>query len=257
LTQLSLTDPVNGTTADASVIATNNANIRAVINGGIDNGNINASAGIAASKLAGYPNTAGVFLNGQGNWVAPTSGVSYRKTTTKAVNTTTSATDLLNGEITIGANVLGTSNLAFISAWGDWKQNSGGTAGPPQMQLLLGASTLIDTNSIGLTVPNAATREPWFVDALIMNSGATNTQIVKFNLRVYSSANPGNNLVAAFTTGTGVYMGDNTTSLIEAAGVTTGAVDTTSGQALKLNVINASASANYETKLFGCLVVIL
>lgn len=49
---LSLTDPVNGTTADATLIATNNAAIKTTVNGGIDNSNISSSAAIALSKLA-------------------------------------------------------------------------------------------------------------------------------------------------------------------------------------------------------------
>lgn len=50
---LTLTDPVNGTNADASVIASNDAAIKAVVNGGLDNTNISASAGIVRSKIAG------------------------------------------------------------------------------------------------------------------------------------------------------------------------------------------------------------
>lgn len=72
---LSLTDPVNGTTADASLIATNNSAIKSVVNGGIDNSNINSSAAIAASKLAGYPSDSSKALLGDGSWGNPTSTV--------------------------------------------------------------------------------------------------------------------------------------------------------------------------------------
>lgn len=48
---LSLTDPVNGTTADASLIASNNSAIKTVVNGGIDNTNISSGAAIAGSKI--------------------------------------------------------------------------------------------------------------------------------------------------------------------------------------------------------------
>ena len=68
---LALTDPTNGTTADASLVANNNTAIKAVVNGGIDNGNISVSAGIAASKLSGYPTDATKYLRGDGTWGAP------------------------------------------------------------------------------------------------------------------------------------------------------------------------------------------
>jgi hypothetical protein len=49
---LSLTDPANGTTADASLIADNNAAIKTVVNGGIEDSNIADDAAIDASKIA-------------------------------------------------------------------------------------------------------------------------------------------------------------------------------------------------------------
>lgn len=49
---LTLTDPVNGTSNDATTIASNNSAVKAVINGGIDNTNVSGSAALAVSKLA-------------------------------------------------------------------------------------------------------------------------------------------------------------------------------------------------------------
>ena len=72
---LALTDPTNGTTADASLVANNNTAIKAVVNGGIDNGNISVSAGIAASKLSGYPTDSTKYLRGDGTWGAPSSSI--------------------------------------------------------------------------------------------------------------------------------------------------------------------------------------
>lgn len=65
---LSLTDPVNGTIADASTIAANNAAIKTVVNGGLDNTNIASGAAIAASKLANYPADSSKALLGDGTW---------------------------------------------------------------------------------------------------------------------------------------------------------------------------------------------
>lgn len=50
---LTLTDPVNGTTADAALIANNNSAIKTVVNGGLDNTNIAAGAAIDPSKISG------------------------------------------------------------------------------------------------------------------------------------------------------------------------------------------------------------
>lgn len=70
MTTLSLTDVTNGTTADATVISNNNAAIKTVVNGNIDNGNIAASAGIAIDKLSGYPSSATKHLRGDGSWLS-------------------------------------------------------------------------------------------------------------------------------------------------------------------------------------------
>ena len=68
---LSLTDPQNGTLADASVIATNNSAIKTVVNGGLDDTNIHSAAGIQASKLNGYPGDGTKALFGDGTWQVP------------------------------------------------------------------------------------------------------------------------------------------------------------------------------------------
>lgn len=47
-----MTDPVNGQPNDATVIANNNAAIKTVVNGGIDNSNISPSASIVGSKIS-------------------------------------------------------------------------------------------------------------------------------------------------------------------------------------------------------------
>lgn len=61
---VSLTDPVGHTLADAGIIATNNSNLRAVLNGGIDNANISPTAAISASKITGVATIALVIALG-------------------------------------------------------------------------------------------------------------------------------------------------------------------------------------------------
>ena len=65
---ISLSDPENGTTADATVISNNNATLEGLLNGGVDNTNISPTADIAVSKLA--PGAAGQVLATDGITVA-------------------------------------------------------------------------------------------------------------------------------------------------------------------------------------------
>lgn len=53
---ITLTDPVNGTTADATLIANNNAELRALLNGGLVTTNLAAGASITDTQLASANN---------------------------------------------------------------------------------------------------------------------------------------------------------------------------------------------------------
>jgi len=59
---------VAGEPEDISVILANLQAIAAVINGGLDDSNLNPAASIVASKLALYPADATKFLRGDGTW---------------------------------------------------------------------------------------------------------------------------------------------------------------------------------------------
>lgn len=59
---------VAGQAEDISVVLANFNAIATVLNGGIDNANINAAAAIAISKLAGYPADSSKALLGDGSW---------------------------------------------------------------------------------------------------------------------------------------------------------------------------------------------
>lgn len=201
-------------------------------------------------------NIATNFMNGAGNWAAPATALTaYRKVTAKTVNTTVSETDLFNGEITVAGNAIGATGVLRITAAGDWKQNSGGTAAFPRLKLKFGATTLFDTGAIG-TFPDAATRYGWVVEAEIANLTAS-TQSAWF--RVTAGGGDLAATSAVLTTGTGV-MGTSrgaTGNLVWANGRNSGALDTTGALALVLSVINGSANANYETKLYNALAVVL
>lgn len=75
MSTISTTDVVNGTTTDASVINNNFTNVKDVVNGNIDNGNISTNAAIAVSKLAPGTNTHVLTtVAGVATWQAPASG---------------------------------------------------------------------------------------------------------------------------------------------------------------------------------------
>src|SRR3954465_11777658 len=104
---LTLTDPTNNTTADATVISSNNTAIKALVNGGLQNDNIASNASIsysklaltgavvnadlagsiAASKFSGYPADATKALVGDGTWVAQGQKLAYVGYPWKHVNT--------------------------------------------------------------------------------------------------------------------------------------------------------------------------
>lgn len=221
---------------------------------GLVNADIAAAAGIVASKLAGYPSDGSKVLKGDGSWAAP---APYRKTTAKAVNTTVSPTDLLNGEISIAAGAMGATGMLRLTAFGDWLQNSGAGAVAPRWQLVFGGTTVFDT-SAGPTCANSATRGSWKIVVEIFNTAA-NAQVCYFHLE----GNAGGTVTsgdAAFTTGQGRYGGNfgaGGTNMLLGMGYNTGALDTSTAKTLVLNTINGSASGSYETKLASALVEIL
>lgn len=216
--------------------------------GAIVNADISNSAAIAIAKLANYPTDATKYLAGDGTWKS--SPVVYRKTTAKVVNTTVSETDLLNGEITIAAGVMGTTGVARISAHGDWKQNSGGTAKAPRFKLKLGGTVLLDTDTPTTVTANVATRWSWWINAEIQNTGAANTQSVVFRCITFMGAVAGLDGIA-YATGEGVTMtsGAVATPVQISQGWNSGAIDTATSKLVELTVINGSANANYETAL--------
>lgn len=219
------------------------------------NADIAGGAAIAISKFAGYPTDGTKVLRGDGTWGAPTT--TYRKTTAKAVNTTVAATDLLNGEITVAAGAMGTNKLLRLTAWGDWKNNSGANVAPPRIQLALGGTVLLDSGTSGGQALTSVTRYGWRIVAEIMNLGAANVQMA--NLDISLAAVVGLNGQADFATGEGIYILDTPSvrGFGIAEGYGPGAKDTSAALALELKVINGSANANYETNLVGALAEIV
>jgi hypothetical protein len=182
-----------------------------------------------------------------------------RKTTPKPVNSTIAATDLLNGEITIGAGVLSSTGVLRLTADGDWLQHTGGNAAPPRFQLVIGGTTIIDTGTGTMLLPDAANRYGWHLEVVLRALNATNAQWARIS-GVLAANSPNIAQCGDFATGEGrygnVYSGGALMAVMLEGGAS-GSKDMTASQTLVLNVINGSASASYETRLLGALVEIL
>jgi hypothetical protein len=216
--------------------------------------------GTGANNL--YCKTTGVTLStGWQNYTTSQTGpgTTYRKTTAKAATNTTSETDLLNGEITIGASVLSATTVMRLTAWGDGVWNSGAIQLPPRFKFKMGSTVLLDT-SVGTatSVGNSATRGSWRAVIEVMNLGATNVQLVKMQVIVAFGAAGTQFGIVNFATGTGQAgtMSNNVGGFYLAEGYNSGAIDTTAAQALAFTVINGSATST-EFKLLGALVEII
>lgn len=228
---------------------------------------LTAKGDLLVATTAGTVDRLGVGSNGQAivadstqalgmKW-GSVAGTTYRKTTSKTVNTTTTATDLLNGEITIAGGAIGGTGLLRLTAWGDWLDNIGAnTAAPPRFQLLLGGTTLFDTSTSGTAVASS-TRYGWRLVVEIMNAGSAAAQVSNFQLMLVENVSGATD--NAFTTGEGVYHNEAAGLLVtkaQAANPST-TVNTATSAALVLNVINGSANAAYETKLLGAVAEII
>lgn len=255
---ITLTLPVSGTVITAGLHANNYTSIQSAINGGLDQNNFAAGKIFDNTKIMQGGAVTGQSLVWNGTSWVPGSNAPYRKTTAKTVNTSVAETDLLNGEITIGAGVLGTSGLLRLTAWGDFLNNAG-AANRPQLKLKLGGTTLIDIGA-GASTTASATRFGWRVVAEIMNEGAANAQLANMVWRIGGMQSGTGNGVNGVATGEGaesyVYFA-GTGILFVGEAFNTATKDTSVAQALALTVTNASASASYETKLFGAVVEVL
>lgn len=182
----------------------------------------------------------------------------YRKVTSKQVLNTVTETDLLNGEITIGANLFGTSGIATINLWGDWIQNTGSTALLPTFKLKLGATTLLQWQTSTFNVATSAVRYSWSFSAIIAAANATNAQTATLSGYITSLCTAGTaNQDTLLTTGEGVttaILGANAHSMVQVNAYNSATVDTTAATALVFSTTNATATATYDVTLRGALV---
>lgn len=167
-----------GQPEDITLVLADMDAILAVLNGDLRNDNIASAAAIAISKVAisGTPNGS-KFLRDDGSWQTPP-GVApittYRKTTTKDVVNTTSKTDLLNSEISIGAGVMLANSLAYIDLGGDYLNDSG-AARTITLELKLGTTVLWDGGA-SATIGTGSARRAWRFVAVIQAMNSTSAQ---------------------------------------------------------------------------------
>ncbi len=256
---ITLTLPTAGAKILAGLHSTNYAALQALLNGNVDSFNLADDAvGIAELSASGTP-SASTYLRGDNSWAAVPAPVTYRKNTTKVVASTTSATDLLNGEITIAANALPATGVLRLTAWGTFLNNSGSSQNSPRLDLRLGSTLLLDTNVItGTTWSSNAAALPWKVVVEINAANATNSQIAQMILD-YVLVSSG---AAAATFGTGVGIHRNDAALGgysqgKAQGTNSSSKDMTSAQLLELRATLPVANANCQATLLGALVEII
>lgn len=182
-------------------------------------------------------------------YTGPLGGL-YRKTTSKTVNNTVVETDLLNGEITIAAGVLGTTGMLRLSTHVDGLNNSGAPA-TWQLKVKLGATTLFDTGTLTVN-SQGASRFGWRLDFELLNLGTANSNVARMKLLLPQAALAGVTVAAGTVVAQGT--GEKWT-LIEDSFAST--VDTSTSKTLVVTVTHGTAAATIETKLYGAVVEVL
>jgi hypothetical protein len=225
--------PTAGTASDAALIDNAFDAIQTGVNG-IDNNNIAASAGINLSKLAQDSALTGQRLGWNGTaWVPVYLGL-YRKTTEKDVVNTTVETDLLNGEVTIGAGVLGTTGAVRVTAVIDYLNNTGSNQNLT-WKVKLGATTIFGDLIVRTTNAN---RNPWWLTFVIANLGSASSQALNGILGFAGTVPPTVAGIGGITGGVpGGIIGGTATE------------DTTSAKALAVTVTHGAASASLSCRL--------
>jgi hypothetical protein len=217
--------------------------ILAVINGDLRNDNVSSAAGIAIPKLAisGSP-TGAKFLRDDGSWQVPPGVapiVPYKKVTTKDVVNTTTKTDLLNAEITIGASVMGANSVLVADLGGDYL-NSTGSSKTIDLELKLGTTVLWD-GGVSDVLSSAADRRAW---RLLLYLQAMNSTAVQLG---HGSFGIGSNNAA--TTGTGALSAPSGVMGAVPLGTVSSAENMTLAKALTFSVTHSAANASLSMRL--------
>jgi hypothetical protein len=190
--------------------------------------------------------------------VGAAGATTYRKTTSKSVNNTVTETDLLNSQITIGANVMGSTGMVRLTAWGTLKNNSGASRSMPRMRFKLGSTTIGDSGTPGTIWDNNGSTWAWRFVGYVMNLGATNSQSSYFLFETNFAANAASG--SGMTDGTGIRFNPAASggaSFFRAEATDTAAEDTTSSKAMQLTAELPVANSNLDITLTAALVEVL
>jgi hypothetical protein len=163
----------------------------------------------------------------------------WRKVTEKDVANTSAETDLLNGEVTIGAGAMATNRMLRVSLDGDYLNNRGGTA-TLRIKVKLGSTVIIDTGA-GPTVAASATRRPFQLRALIANLNSASVQWGRLEAQLGTAG--------ALTDGVGSFSGMTAEAYVFATTNGTKAVDTSSARLLEVTVAHSVTHASLSCRL--------
>lgn len=155
-----------GSPEDVSQVLANFQALATLLNGNLDDFNIKAAAGIAASKLAGYPTDATKFLRGDATWAAPNTALelAYAEVaaTVNVTGTTVAAADVI---VTAPATVLDGSTKVRVEFGAARVAAPGGAGNVLYICLFDGATQLgciarLDSTAAGsMATPVTAFRE--------------------------------------------------------------------------------------------------
>lgn len=233
---INLTDPINGTVTDATLIAANNNILETVINGGIDDANVSSGAALSPNKFKGFPNDPTKALLGDGSWgsfAPPITTVHFAPVT--IVNTAVLTSFI---SYVIPGGTLGTNKTVRVRMQGDHLNPSSGFA--IRIQIKWGGTIAIDNSTSGGPVGNAA-RGPWSAEFVM--GAVTDTGHQQMSGRF--NAQDGNASIMAVGLGGGVQR----FSAPDWASEALHAVDSTVNQTLEVLVGKSGAAANHDVRM--------
>jgi hypothetical protein len=173
----------------------------------------------------------------------------YRKTSEKDVVNTVAGTDLLNGDITIGAGVMGTDKTLRATLIGDYLNNTGAVRSLTVSVSFGGVTLWTETIGDGVnTIGASGNRRAMRISLEIANLGAANSQMMTGMIALSGlGAATGTGADLAGLTRLYTNAGNSERSTFGSSGAI--AVDTASAQALLVTVTHSTASASLSARL--------
>lgn len=175
----------------------------------------------------------GLYWDGS-NWVVGSLGL-YRKATAKDVVSTVVETDLLNGEVTLAAGILGTTRSVRVSILGDYLNNTGISA-TLVVKIKVGTTTLWANSATSITA--AAGRRPVFLEFMVGNQNSASVQVMAGRINFGGATAPATGLGAG--DGDGPIGGPISGSASE---------DTTASKVVQVTATHGASSSSLSCRL--------